>query len=160
MELLSARPLSGAPTRPARTAAIAVVLLVVTGCGGASSPTGSNAGSARGGSGSGSRTASGAPRLVERAVWSHPSEGYRLHVTPTRAGRNRAATRSGDALAQAIGQAGPPPLTLTTEVRGSLLSQLRCHAVFARTKPRWNLEAWRPDVGYLATVAAACNPDR
>jgi hypothetical protein len=44
----------------------------------------------------------------------------------------------------------------------NMRDQFRCHVEFARIaepdKPSWNLELWRPDVGYLATVLAQCNP--
>lgn len=36
--------------------------------------------------------------------------------------------------------------------------QLKCHYDFAPFKTPWNLDAWRPNVGYPATVAAGCNP--
>ncbi len=36
--------------------------------------------------------------------------------------------------------------------------QLTCHALGAPDKETWNLEPWRPDVGLLAVLAAACNP--
>lgn len=42
--------------------------------------------------------------------------------------------------------------------RNNLHDQLACHAYNAGFKSPWNLETWRPDVGYAATVAAACNP--
>ncbi|KAB0507011.1 DUF2599 domain-containing protein [Pseudomonas lini] len=35
--------------------------------------------------------------------------------------------------------------------------QLICHLAIARDKPQWNLEPWRPDVGYAQTLAAGCN---
>lgn len=98
------------------------------------------------------------PSLVAHASWTHDREGYRLHVTPSLAGRNRGAGYAGLALRQALQSAGVAPLPVTASIRDSLLNQLHCHAVFARRKPRWNLEAWRPDVGYLRTVAALCNP--
>ncbi|SHJ95650.1 Protein of unknown function [Tessaracoccus bendigoensis DSM 12906] len=28
----------------------------------------------------------------------------------------------------------------------------------ARTKPTWNVDSWRPDVGYAKTLLAQCNP--
>lgn len=37
--------------------------------------------------------------------------------------------------------------------------QYKCHVNFAKNKVPWNLEPWRPDVGYVATVAARCNPE-
>ncbi|MED7666296.1 DUF2599 domain-containing protein [Pseudomonas moraviensis subsp. stanleyae] len=35
--------------------------------------------------------------------------------------------------------------------------QLICHLAIARDKPEWNLEPWRPDVGYQRTLEAGCN---
>jgi hypothetical protein len=105
---------------------------------------------------SGARTVVG--NFVSHASWTHPAPGWRLHVTPTVSGRNRAAGSPSVALAQAVKSAGALPFAMTAAIRDSLLSQLHCHAVFARHKPRWNLEAWRPDVGYVRTVAALCNP--
>lgn len=96
--------------------------------------------------------------LVASARWTHPVEGYRLHVTPTHAGRDRAKNHASRALSEAIQSAGTVPFTMTASIHDSLLNQLKCHAVFAPTKPHWNLEAWRPDVGYTATVEAFCNP--
>ncbi|MCX7537857.1 DUF2599 domain-containing protein [Corynebacterium sp. P5875] len=40
----------------------------------------------------------------------------------------------------------------------SMKNQLSCHVSNAPGKDPWNLESWRPDVGYSATVQAACNP--
>lgn len=92
------------------------------------------------------------------AEWLHPPEGYRLTVRPSRYGRLHAAADPSRALREALHAARPTPLQLTAHQHDSLLNQLRCHAVFAGLKPRWNLETWRPDVGYAATVAALCNP--
>lgn len=43
-----------------------------------------------------------------------------------------------------------------------MYDQFLCHWNYARVvepdKPSWNLEPWRPAVGYNATVAALCNP--
>ncbi|WP_435736934.1 DUF2599 domain-containing protein [Cellulosimicrobium sp. PMB13] len=36
--------------------------------------------------------------------------------------------------------------------------QIRCHWDFAPFKSPWNIDSWRPNVGYAATVAAGCNP--
>lgn len=42
---------------------------------------------------------------------------------------------------------------------GSMQNQYLCHLDFAKSfKTPWNLEPHRPDVGYLKTVAASCNP--
>ncbi|HPY25050.1 MAG TPA: DUF2599 domain-containing protein [Mycobacterium sp.] len=38
--------------------------------------------------------------------------------------------------------------------------QLICHVWnAARVKVPWNLDSWRPNVGYNATVLALCNPN-
>lgn len=43
--------------------------------------------------------------------------------------------------------------------RQNLWDQLVCHAYNVPfNKGTWNLETWRPNVGYTATVLAACNP--
>ncbi len=77
---------------------------------------------------------------------------------PSIYGRNYAPEAPATALAEALAAARPTPLHLTAVMRHSLLNQLRCHADFAPRKPLWDLEAWRPDVGYFRTVAAYCNP--
>lgn len=96
--------------------------------------------------------------LVSSATWSSTPEGNRLIVTPSLAGRRHARQFPDEALQQAIGAARPTPQRLTTHEHHSLLEQLRCHAYFAATKPTWDLEAWRPDVGFTRTIAAFCNP--
>jgi hypothetical protein len=96
--------------------------------------------------------------LVTTAHWVHEPEGYRLRVRPSIAGRNHAWQAVPTTLAEALTAARPTPVRLTESVRLSLSEQLRCHAVFAPRKPLWDLEAWRPDVGYLETVRARCNP--
>jgi len=98
------------------------------------------------------------PNLIEAASWSHPDAGYRLHVRPTLAGRLSTATRTGTALTESLRESGPAPLVLSPAQRNSLVNQLRWHAAFAPHKPVWNLETWRPDVGYGRTVLHLCNP--
>jgi hypothetical protein len=95
--------------------------------------------------------------MIAIASWSHSAQGYRLHVRPTLFGRTVADQHSFRALTQAL-RLARPPLHLTAAVTDSLRNQLRCHAAFAPHKPAWNLEAWRPDVGYGSTVLHACNP--
>lgn len=36
--------------------------------------------------------------------------------------------------------------------------QLQCHYDFSPFKTPWNLDSWRPNVGYVSTVWALCNP--
>ena len=40
----------------------------------------------------------------------------------------------------------------------NMRDQLSCHISNAGFKDPWNLESWRPDVGYNKTVVALCNP--
>jgi hypothetical protein len=99
-----------------------------------------------------------APGLVASARWFPDGSGFQLRVRPAPAGRRSAAEAPGRALAEALTAARPTPLTLTRSVRQSLTNQLRCHANFAPRKPTWDLETWRPNVGYVQTVLALCNP--
>lgn len=39
-----------------------------------------------------------------------------------------------------------------------LLDQYNCHFHYAKRKDYWNLEHWRPNVGYWSTASKACNP--
>lgn len=56
--------------------------------------------------------------------------------------------------------------TVVTEFSGTdnwynengLEDQHSCHVDFAALQTLWHLEPWRPDVGYVATVFAQCNP--
>lgn len=94
--------------------------------------------------------------LIDHVQWTDDPDGRRLHVYPTPAGRadqfptaeNRAW---GEVLAAAPDADSP-----------GMFDQFLCHWQYARVvapnKPSWNLEPWRPAVGYQATVAAACNP--
>jgi hypothetical protein len=97
-------------------------------------------------------------QLVAAARWTTADQGFRLHVRPSRYGRGHADRNPARALREALRLARPAPLKLTPSARRSLDNQLRCHAVFAPRKPLWNLESWRPDVGFVATVRRLCNP--
>jgi hypothetical protein len=98
------------------------------------------------------------PLLIAHAHWTHPGQGYRLIVRPNHYGRQHAASSPSLALSQAVRAARPTPLRLTKSIHESLLNQLRCHAEFVPNKPTWDLESWRPNVGYTKTVEAECNP--
>ncbi len=90
---------------------------------------------------------------VASARWHHVTAGWWLAITPTACGRRTAATARSAAFNEAIrrGGRGAPD-------RRSLYWQFVCHAEFAASKPTWDIEAWRPDVGLLATIVASCNP--
>ncbi|WP_067893514.1 DUF2599 domain-containing protein [Nocardia vaccinii] len=94
--------------------------------------------------------------LIDHTQWTDDSDGRRLHVYPTAAGRD-------DWFPAALGRAW-------AEVRKDapdadtpgMYDQFECHWQWARLvspdKPSWNLEPWRPAVGYDATVQSLCNP--
>lgn len=68
-----------------------------------------------------------------------------------------------DASAVGIARAWAQVLSLARDADSpGMHDQFRCHWEFARVvapdKPSWNLEPWRPAVGYARTVAARCNP--
>ena len=94
--------------------------------------------------------------LIARVRWTKTDKGRQLQVFPTRAGRtDQVSTASARAWREILGDArnaGSP----------GMHDQFLCHWNFARVvepnKPSWNLEPWRPVVGYRATVAALCNP--
>jgi hypothetical protein len=133
-----------------KRAGLALLLAASLSCGGQSSESGGGQSSKSGGGGS--------RALVAHASWSHTAAGYRLQVRPTVKGRLTAATHAATALSESLAEAGSIPQALTAAQRESLEDQLRCHAVFAPHKPVWNLETWRPDVGYPRTVLNLCNP--
>ncbi|MBK8755937.1 MAG: DUF2599 domain-containing protein [Actinomycetales bacterium] len=91
-----------------------------------------------------------APRLVSSASWVTRSGVRGLKVVPTTAGRT--AGVDAEAVWQAVLRVRPDADT------PGMHDQLVCHVEFASTKGAWYLEPARPDVGYAATVAAACNP--
>ncbi|MGI5218640.1 DUF2599 domain-containing protein [Nocardia sp. CA-290969] len=94
--------------------------------------------------------------LVDRVEWTATVDGPRLMVYPTRAGRD--TTFPGADLRAWQEVRGFDPAADTP----GMWDQFRCHWQWARLiapeKPSWNLEPWRPPVGYDATVDAACNP--
>ena len=94
--------------------------------------------------------------LISRTTWTTTSKGRELQVVPTHAGRTDFVTGEekrawSEVLAKAP-DAGTP----------GMYDQFLCHWNFARVvdpdKPSWNLEPWRPAVGYAKTVDALCNP--
>ncbi len=152
-----------------RTVTLALgVLLVVTACGtsrrttpAASSPTTTaptaTTSSASVSSSVAASTSAGLPAaaLIDHVLWTKNSQGAQLQVFPTAAGRAAPADDSDRAWAEVLADA-------PTAGTAGMHDQFQCHWTFARliapTKPSWDLEPWRPAVGYAATVAASCNP--
>lgn len=94
--------------------------------------------------------------LIDHVQWTDDSDGRRLHVYPTPAGRADQFPTAQDRAWGEVLAAAPDADT------PGMYDQFLCHWQYARVvapnKPSWNLEPWRPAVGYQATVAAACNP--
>ncbi|GAA4534279.1 DUF2599 domain-containing protein [Amycolatopsis samaneae] len=94
--------------------------------------------------------------IIDHTAWLPDPKGPRLAVFPTEYGRRQApASARLDAWAEVVKLA--PSVN-----HNNMRDQFLCHYDFARIgapdKPSWNLEQWRPDVGYARTVLARCNP--
>lgn len=94
--------------------------------------------------------------LIDHVEWVQAVDGPRLLVHPSNAGRRTTFPGSDERAWREILTASPDADT------PGMRDQFVCHWVWARLvardKPTWNLEPWRPNVGYDATVEAACNP--
>ncbi|WP_051178498.1 DUF2599 domain-containing protein [Nocardia concava] len=94
--------------------------------------------------------------LIDHTEWTDEIDGRRLRVYPTQAGRKDTFPAALDRAWQEVLAAAPDGDT------PGMFDQFRCHWEWARVvapdKTSWNLEPWRPAVGYDATVSAMCNP--
>ncbi|MEK8226150.1 DUF2599 domain-containing protein [Oerskovia sp. M15] len=88
---------------------------------------------------------------VRSATWGNREGGRSLAVDPTPWARQSGLVGEETAWAQLV--ASEPEADTAT-----MRDQFDCHALGATDKKTWNLEPWRPDVGFLATAAARCNP--
>jgi hypothetical protein len=99
--------------------------------------------------------------LIDHATWVRHDEGWTFEVTPTfwarvNAGSTLAGIYGWDELYARYSCCG-----LNTNLSG-MRDQYICHQVIVAIrdpgKATWNIDEWRPDVGYLQTVNASCNP--
>jgi hypothetical protein len=94
--------------------------------------------------------------LIDHTTWTEGVDGSRLLVFPTQAGRHETFPNTEERAWQEVLAQSPDADT------PGMRDQFVCHWVWARmvqpNKESWNLEPWRPAVGYQATVQAACNP--
>ncbi len=94
--------------------------------------------------------------LVDHVEWTESVDGPRLLVYPTTAGRRTTSAGNEERAWQEVLAHSPDAET------PGMRDQFVCHWDWARlvqpNKPSWNLEPWRPAVGYQGTVAASCNP--
>ncbi|MEV4124075.1 DUF2599 domain-containing protein [Nocardia sp. NPDC049707] len=94
--------------------------------------------------------------LIDHTTWTEGVDGPRLLVYPTDAGRREAFPDTEERAWQEVLTHAPDADT------PGMRDQFICHWAWARMmqpdKESWNLEPWRPAVGYQATVQASCNP--
>jgi hypothetical protein len=99
--------------------------------------------------------------MISSARWVHRSDGWTMEVTPTGWARSFAG-------GYLPGVYGWNELYDKYRNRGlnrnldGMRDQWICHqqvvAIRSPRKPTWNLDEWRPDVSYIQTVNASCNP--
>jgi hypothetical protein len=94
--------------------------------------------------------------LIDHTTWTEGVDGARLLVFPTQAGRHETFPNTEERAWQEV-------LAQTADAdTPGMRDQFVCHWIWARmvqpNKESWNLEPWRPAVGYQATVQASCNP--
>lgn len=94
------------------------------------------------------------PPYIASVRWLRTSSGRSLHISPTQAGRDTAAS-SDEAWGEVLRLA---PDAATPGMR----AQFDCHWTFARlvapAKRTWNIEPWRPVVSPERLVQDRCNP--
>ncbi|WP_067537363.1 DUF2599 domain-containing protein [Nocardia crassostreae] len=94
--------------------------------------------------------------LIDRTEWTDTVDGPRLLIYPTEAGRLDTFPTAGERAWQQVLTADPDSDT------PGMRDQFICHwdwaRVVASNKTSWNIEPWRPAVGYQQTVDALCNP--
>lgn len=97
--------------------------------------------------------------------WKKNKSGWTLSVKPSKALKNKLfkGNKKTQNTAAAVNTSWN---VLYKQHKGSshwkktqgLKDQYKCHVYFATNKSRWNLDTWRPSVGYAKTVRKACNP--
>ncbi len=91
--------------------------------------------------------------LISKVTPVRLSAGLSYQVYPTGWGRSAPQyVHNGRGWEEAVSKGVPR--------RQGLYEQYTCHpwSAIARVKSSWNLDTWRPTVGFWKTVAAACNP--
>lgn len=96
------------------------------------------------------------PPLIDHVQWVSDNRGRALRVYPSAPGRSATEPGARATAWQEVLRAAPDADT------ASMRDQFYCHWDFARivepNKVSWNLETWRPVVGYTAMAQAGCNP--
>ncbi len=91
----------------------------------------------------------------EKGAWVYRYNEWTLSLTPTDCGRQTDSDNTPYAVDELIRLYSSSRYWSNTH---GMRHQLICHFAIADSKPEWNLDPFRPDVGYSATVAAGCNP--
>jgi hypothetical protein len=94
-------------------------------------------------------------KWVYRYSDEYPYNEWMLSLTPSQCGRYIDPTETAYMFYEIVKKFGQNEHWSNN--RG-MINQLTCHLYAAREKPEWNLEPWRPYVGYDKTLAAGCNP--
>jgi hypothetical protein len=96
--------------------------------------------------------------LIDHATWYyHSGYGWTFQVSPTTWGRVNSGAYAIGAFAWDELYTKYRDRGLNTNLNG-MRDQLICHWQFAFYKSTYNLDEWRPDVGYPQTVNSSCNP--
>lgn len=101
------------------------------------------------------------PEYIENGKWvyryssDYPFNEWMLSLKPSDCGRYIDSSETAYMFYEIIKKFGQSEHWSNN--RG-MINQLTCHLYIAREKTEWNLEPWRPYVGYTKTVASGCNP--
>lgn len=95
--------------------------------------------------------------------WVSNTSGWTLSVAPSSTLIKEMNAQKGSMIASVTNTSWN---TLYNQHKGSshwkntqgMKDQYKCHAFNAQSKSRWNLDTWRPNVGYTQTVLKLCNP--
>lgn len=96
-------------------------------------------------------------------TWTKKSGGYSLSVKPSKSLITSMNAKKGCMIASVTNTSWN---TLYNQHKNSkywkntqgMKDQYKCHAFNAQNKSVWNLDTWRPNVGYTKTVLTLCNP--
>lgn len=91
-------------------------------------------------------------RMVDSHTTTDHAQGTVHNVRPTDRTREMG-------LSALSSDPGPGMETEGIPATPSLVGQWVCHSVFAPDKETWNLEDWRPAVGFPEMVSSRCNPN-
>lgn len=98
--------------------------------------------------------ATAAPALgIEGVEERETTRGIAYQISPSSSDRLLGSST-------ALGSSDPAPEMEEAGVPAtpSLVHQRRCHGLFAPIKTTWDIEDWRPEVGWVEMISSRCNP--